>query len=115
METISKSHFTLKRISEDNWEQFLSNHQSEIGFSAAYNVWKVMNCREPEGLGYAAYACSEHPVSNYTHPQNMQKSLLPHLRQGSSRQVGSRYESISQLPLFPHHLYGSPLISNIAF
>ena len=61
METISKGHFTLKRIFEDNWEQFLSNHQSEVGFSAAYNVWKVMNRREPEGLGYAAYACPDHP------------------------------------------------------
>ena len=26
----------------------------------AYNVWKIMNCREPEGLGYATYACPVH-------------------------------------------------------
>nr|VFK47861.1 MAG: hypothetical protein BECKTC1821E_GA0114239_10965 [Candidatus Kentron sp. TC]VFK63466.1 MAG: hypothetical protein BECKTC1821F_GA0114240_10963 [Candidatus Kentron sp. TC] len=53
METISKGHFTLKRIFEDNWEQFLSNHRSEVGFSAAYNVWKVMNCRNPfQGRGF---------------------------------------------------------------
>ena len=61
METINKGHFTLKRIFEDNWKQFLSNHRSEVGFSAAYNVWKVMNYREPEALGYAAYACPDHP------------------------------------------------------
>ena len=30
-------------------------------FSAAYNIWKVMNRREPEGLGYTAYAYPNHP------------------------------------------------------
>nr|VFK45365.1 MAG: hypothetical protein BECKTC1821E_GA0114239_10476 [Candidatus Kentron sp. TC] len=61
METISKGHFILKRIFEDNWKQFLSNHRPEVGFSAAYNVWKVMNHQEPETPGYAAYACPDHP------------------------------------------------------
>nr|VFK44994.1 MAG: hypothetical protein BECKTC1821E_GA0114239_10423 [Candidatus Kentron sp. TC]VFK52490.1 MAG: hypothetical protein BECKTC1821D_GA0114238_11841 [Candidatus Kentron sp. TC] len=32
METISKDYFTLKRIFEDNWEQFFSNPRSEVGF-----------------------------------------------------------------------------------
>jgi len=27
----------------------------------AYNVWKIMNCREPEGLGYITYSCPYHP------------------------------------------------------
>jgi len=27
----------------------------------AYNVWKVINCREPDGLGYATFACPVHP------------------------------------------------------
>nr|VFK52376.1 MAG: hypothetical protein BECKTC1821D_GA0114238_11751 [Candidatus Kentron sp. TC]VFK64908.1 MAG: hypothetical protein BECKTC1821F_GA0114240_11502 [Candidatus Kentron sp. TC] len=33
METISKGYFTLERSFEDNWEQLLSNHHSEVGFS----------------------------------------------------------------------------------
>nr|VFK65056.1 MAG: hypothetical protein BECKTC1821F_GA0114240_11611 [Candidatus Kentron sp. TC]VFK65060.1 MAG: hypothetical protein BECKTC1821F_GA0114240_11613 [Candidatus Kentron sp. TC] len=32
METISKGYFTLKRIFEDNWEQFLSNHRRRLVF-----------------------------------------------------------------------------------
>jgi len=28
----------------------------------AYNVWKVMNCREPNGLGFATFACPAHPT-----------------------------------------------------
>jgi len=27
---------------------------------AAYNVWKVIKCREPDGLGYATFACPVH-------------------------------------------------------
>nr|VFK38736.1 MAG: hypothetical protein BECKSD772F_GA0070984_102711 [Candidatus Kentron sp. SD]VFK43401.1 MAG: hypothetical protein BECKSD772E_GA0070983_102510 [Candidatus Kentron sp. SD]VFK78853.1 MAG: hypothetical protein BECKSD772D_GA0070982_102722 [Candidatus Kentron sp. SD] len=53
METIRKGHFTLKQIFEENWERFVSSHRSDITFSATYNVWEVMNCREPNGLGYA--------------------------------------------------------------
>ena len=77
METISKDHFTLKRIFEDNWKQFLSNHRSEVGFFAAYNVWKVMNYREPEALGYAAYACPDHP-DRITHiPRTCKSRFCP--------------------------------------
>ena len=61
METIRKGHFTLKRIFEENRERFVSSHRSDITFSAAYNVWKVMNCREPNGLGYTTFACPDHP------------------------------------------------------
>nr|VFK57523.1 MAG: hypothetical protein BECKTC1821F_GA0114240_101824 [Candidatus Kentron sp. TC] len=73
METINKGHFTLKRFFEDKWEQFLSNHRSEVGFSAAYNVWKVMNHQEPETLGYAAYVCPNHP-DRITHTSRTCKS-----------------------------------------
>ena len=61
METITKGGFTLKQIFADNWERFIPSNRSQITFSAAYNVWKVMNCREPGGLGYATYACPDHP------------------------------------------------------
>ena len=27
----------------------------------AFNVWKVINCREPDGLGFATFACPNHP------------------------------------------------------
>ena len=29
----------------------------------AFNVWKVINCREPEGLGFTTFACPNHPAS----------------------------------------------------
>ena len=32
METIGKGRFTLKRVFEDNWEQFLSNHRRRLVF-----------------------------------------------------------------------------------
>lgn len=61
METISNNRFTLKQILKDNWNSFLVVHQTLIAWYAIYNVWKVMNCREPDGLGYATFACPKHP------------------------------------------------------
>ena len=61
METISKGRYSLKQILKDNWCHFVPVTKDPISFSAAYNVWKVMNCREPDGLGYATYACPDHP------------------------------------------------------
>lgn len=61
METILRGPFTLKNILQENWDRFLAVHQTLVTWSMAYNVWKVMNCREPEGLGYATFACPDHP------------------------------------------------------
>ncbi|MBF0368760.1 MAG: transposase zinc-binding domain-containing protein, partial [Magnetococcales bacterium] len=52
---------TLKQIFQDNWEPFLLAFKHLVTIYVAYNVWKIMNCREPEGLGYATYACPDHP------------------------------------------------------
>jgi len=61
METIHKGPITLKKIFQENWTAFLAVHQTLAAWYAVYNVWKVMNCREPEGLGYATFACPDHP------------------------------------------------------
>ena len=61
METINKGRFTLKQIFRENWNPFLAVRQTLVAWYAVYNVWKVMNCREPEGLGYATFACPDHP------------------------------------------------------
>jgi len=61
METIQKGSFTLKQIFQDHWESSLIVHKTLITWYMAYNVWKVMNCREPDGLGFATFACPDHP------------------------------------------------------
>ena len=61
MEIIQHKSITLKQIFQENWVDFLSVYQSLVTSYMAYNVWKIMNCREPEGLGYATYACPFHP------------------------------------------------------
>ena len=60
MEIIQHNSITLKQIFQENWVNFLSVYQSLVTSYMAYNVWKIMNCREPEGLGYATYACPVH-------------------------------------------------------
>ncbi len=60
MEIIQHKSISLKQIFQENWEHFLSVHSSLVTSYMAYNVWKVMNCREPDGLGYATYACPIH-------------------------------------------------------
>lgn len=61
METASpQGHFTLKKILRENWIGFLALYEKQIGWHMAYNVWKVINCREPDGLGFFTMACPDH-------------------------------------------------------
>ncbi|MEO5334042.1 MAG: transposase zinc-binding domain-containing protein [Magnetococcus sp. YQC-5] len=61
METLAGGRFTLKKIFQDNWKQFLAVYRVTVTWFVAYNVWKIMNCREPDGLGFNTYACPDHP------------------------------------------------------
>jgi hypothetical protein len=61
MEAIQSGQFTLKQILQQNWCSFLDVHHLLVQWYAAYNVWKVINCREPDGLGYATFSCLFHP------------------------------------------------------
>ena len=62
METISqKGPFTLKQILQENWPAFLATYKTLVTWYIAYNVWKVINCRDPNGLGFATFACPDHP------------------------------------------------------
>ncbi|MBF0095775.1 MAG: transposase [Magnetococcales bacterium] len=61
MEIVRKGNFTLKQIFHDNWDRFLAVYPTLVTWYVAYNVWKILNCREPDGLGYATYACPDHP------------------------------------------------------
>lgn len=61
METIQKGSFTLKQIFQENWDSFLAVHKTLVTWYMAYNVWKIMSCREPDGLGFATFACPDHP------------------------------------------------------
>ena len=42
-------------------QNFLYTYRHVVTLYIAINVWKIMSCREPEGLGYATYACPDHP------------------------------------------------------
>jgi len=61
MEAIQSGQFTLKQILQQNWCSFLDVYHLLVQWYAAYNVWKVINCRDPDGLGYATFACPVHP------------------------------------------------------
>lgn len=61
METVSNGRYSLKKIFQDNWLKFRAIHGAVVRWVVAYNVWKIMNCREPDGLGFNTYACPDHP------------------------------------------------------
>ncbi len=61
MEAVQSKKITLKQILKENWCSFLDAYHLLIPWYAAYNVWKVINCREPDGLGYATFSCPAHP------------------------------------------------------
>lgn len=62
MEAIKSKKITLKQILKENWCSFLDVYHLLVPWYAAYNVWKVINCREPDGLGYATFSCPVHPT-----------------------------------------------------
>jgi hypothetical protein len=60
METIATHKYSLKQIFKDNWPSFLKAYPSLVTWYMAYNVWKIINCREPDGLGFKTFACPIH-------------------------------------------------------
>jgi len=59
METIHSNKFSLKQIFKDHWPSFVKAHKALVKWYIAYNVWKILNCREPDGLGYMfQFICS---------------------------------------------------------
>lgn len=73
MEAVQSKKITLKQILKENWCSFLDEYHLLIPWYAAYNVWKVINCREPDGLGYATFSCPVHP-SEFCHVPRTCKS-----------------------------------------
>lgn len=61
MEVIQSGRFTLKQILQQNWCSFLYVHHKLVQWYMAFNVWKVVNCRDPDGLGFTTFACPRHP------------------------------------------------------
>lgn len=61
MEAIHSKKFSLKQIFKDHWSSFVKTHKTLVTWYIAYNVWKILNCREPDGLGYMTFACPVHP------------------------------------------------------
>ena len=61
METIHSKKFSLKQIFKEHWYSFKKAHKTLVTWYIAYNVWKILNCREPDGLGYMTFACPVNP------------------------------------------------------
>ena len=77
MEAIQSKKITLKQILQENWCSFLDEYHSLVQWYAAYNVWKIINCREPEGLGYATFACPTHPTEIIHVPHSCKSRFCP--------------------------------------
>jgi len=60
METIKANTYSLKQIFKDNWASFLKAYPYQVAWYMVYNVWKIINCREPDGLGFKTFACPVH-------------------------------------------------------
>lgn len=69
LETIkANSNYTIKQILKDNWSAFHKLHKNDIRDVVVENVNKVMNCGDPDKLGYSVYSCescgSKHIVAH---------------------------------------------------
>lgn len=57
-ETIT-GHYTIKQILKDNWQTFFEKYKDNPGFrdSVVENVQKVMDCGDPNAMGFFVYQC----------------------------------------------------------
>jgi len=46
---------------QEHRDAFLAGHQELVTWYMVFNVWKIMNYREPDGLGLSVFACLAHP------------------------------------------------------
>jgi len=70
MEIIKQKKYNLKQIFTDNWQSFIREYPALVSWYISYNVWKIINCREPNGLGYSFFACPKHPEQYYRIPHS---------------------------------------------
>ena len=70
MEIVKQKKYNLKQIFIDNWQSFIRENPKLVNWNIAYNVWKIINCREPDGLGYSTFACPQHPEQYYNIPHS---------------------------------------------
>lgn len=52
--------YTIKQIFQGHWDKYLERHP-EVPDYAIKTIEKMLNCRNPDKLGYARVACSDHP------------------------------------------------------
>lgn len=53
--------YTIKQIFKEHWSEFLKKYHKGIPDYVIENVEKILNCRNPQKLGYHKYACPDHP------------------------------------------------------
>jgi hypothetical protein len=61
MEIVTAGKITIKQIFKDHWQTVLAKHRDTIPDYVVNTVNKMLICRDPERLGYAKYACPDHP------------------------------------------------------
>ncbi|MBI3008745.1 MAG: transposase [Candidatus Omnitrophica bacterium] len=52
---------TIRQIFQDHWDAIYAKHAHDIPDYALNTVNKMLACRDPHKLGYAKYACPDHP------------------------------------------------------
>ena len=100
METVAQKGFSLTKILQDHWGYFRAAFKFLITDFVTYNVWKVTNCREPEGLGYATFACPDHPDQIYRVPKTCKSRFCSTCAKVRNDQWG--HDMQQQFPNYPY-------------
>lgn len=72
VDTITSKKYSIKQIFEEHWDEFLNIHSKTPKYILA-EAKKMLNCRNPQKLGYHKYICPDHP-NEYT--------IVPHSCKG---------------------------------
>lgn len=60
----------MEQIFQEGWDNYLSKHQNSVPDYVVSTVNKMLNCRNPQKLGYHKYACPDHPEEFIVFPHS---------------------------------------------
>ncbi len=117
MEYISSvNKYTIKQIFKDNWDRFYDKHLNNIPEYVVKEVEKMLNCRNPDKLGYHKYICLNHPNQSVVVPHSC-KSRFCNVcgKIATDNWIESAYQGFPDAPYYHITFTISDLLRNLFF
>ena len=96
-----KTPLSIKQIFQKHWQQYDKDHLPDYAIS---QIEKMLNCRNPDKLGFHKYACEDHPDRFVVVPHSCKSSFCNTCGKIRTDQLAAKVEAIFPTSGF-HHVY----------